>query len=69
MKKTTETFAKNLKRIREEQGLSLSDLGQLAGTSHANIKYIEDYGTSPKIEMAMAIANALKVDINELLKE
>ena len=41
--------SKNLKRIRRERGLSLTELAELSGVSKGMLSQIENNGTSPTI--------------------
>ena len=57
-----------LKRLREEAGLSLIQLGEAADLSPVTIWRIEKGERSPRLETLRSIANALKVEIGELVR-
>lgn len=62
-------FSRNLIRIRKEKGLSQKELADLAGLSQRMIVYYECESGNPPIEKIQKIANALKVNPNDLLLE
>jgi len=63
-----ENFAKRLKTIRAEKGLSQEDLALLCGIDRTYIGRIERLERSPSIDILEKIANGLKISISELLK-
>jgi len=67
-KKTTPFFGSNLKRLRIENGLSQTELGQKVGLSKRMIVYYENESESPPVERVAALAKALNVKIDALLK-
>lgn len=62
---TTETIARRIAQVREERGIGVRELGRLTG---AHIWRIESGQHSPSIETLEKIANALDVEIEDLLK-
>ena len=66
-KKTT--IAKNIKRLRKQQGLSQDKLSKLADISHNTIIKIESGAIQiPTIDTASKIAKALGVSLDDLMK-
>lgn len=62
-------LASNLRRLRVARGLSLSELARVTGTSKATLSGIEAGGANPTAETLAALAQALRVQIAELLEE
>ncbi len=57
-----------LRELREAQGLSQEDLAQLAGLKSGTIYKLEaGVNRNPKIDTLIAVAQALGIDITELL--
>lgn len=64
------TIAKNIKKLRKQQGLSQDKLSKLADISHNTIIKIESGAIqSPTINTAQKIARALGVTLDDLMKE
>lgn len=61
------SVAENIKRIRKKRGFTQKELGNLCGINEANIRKYENDRQNPKIETLQKIANALRVNITELL--
>jgi len=62
-------IGKNMKKFRQEKGISQDRLSKLADLSLNTIVNIESGGNpNPTIETLNKIANALSVTINELIK-
>lgn len=59
-------FADNLKRIRNEMGLSQEEFAKLLKTSKQNISRYEARQVSPKISTAAKFADILNVSLSEL---
>ena len=59
-------FAGQLKRIRTQRGLSQAKLAQLCDTKVTNISRYEVGSVKPNIEMAVKIARALEVSLDNL---
>ena len=69
MAKTIPTIAKNIKKRRNEKGLSQDKLSRLADVSHATIIKIESGGIqSPTIDTVQKIAKALGIGLEDLTK-
>jgi transcriptional regulator with XRE-family HTH domain len=62
-------FIENLKKFRNERGLSQMRLAELCGTSTGYIGEIEIGRKFPSVEMVERIANALKVEPYLFFKE
>lgn len=57
----------NLKQLREEAGLSLSQLGRLCGKSKAHMWELEkEASNNPTLKTAYALANVLEVDVYDI---
>lgn len=61
------SVAENIKRIRIEKGFTQKKLGDLSGINEANIRKYENNRQNPKIETLQKIANALGINVTELL--
>lgn len=57
-----------LKQVRLEKGMTLETLSQLSGISKGHLSKIERQERDPKISTLVLIAEALKVDVNDLYK-
>ncbi|WP_419237597.1 helix-turn-helix domain-containing protein [Photobacterium leiognathi subsp. mandapamensis] len=57
----------NLKRLREEKGITQSDLGNAAKTTAKTVMNWESGKTEPKASELIALSKKLGVSINELL--
>lgn len=63
-----ETVGQRIRRIREEKGLGLRELGRRADISHSYLSQIENGNKKePKSYILRALAHELDVDYNELL--
>ena len=63
----TNFFASNLKKIREERGLSQSKLASLAGVNQTTIDRWENKEIAPSIDNVEDLANALNISLPDLL--
>ena len=63
------SLAEKLKRLREGAGLSQSALAERAGLSLRSIQNWEQGHRLPKAAAVLALAEALKADVGELLAE
>ena len=64
------TIGKNIKRYRQEKGLSQDKLSKLADLSLNTVVKIElDDSPNPTIETIQRIAKALDVSVDDLLKK
>ena len=62
------TFAKTLRKLREEKGLSQKQLGRQLFVNHSTIARWENASRLPDATMIHRIANSLGVDANELFQ-
>lgn len=60
-------FSENLKRIREQRGMTRLDLAAASGISNAAVGYYENGKREPQASTLTAIAAALRVSTDELL--
>lgn len=68
MIKKISTIARNIKKYRQEKGLSQDKLSRMADVSHATIIKIESGGIqSPTIDTVQKIAKALGVGVDNLI--
>lgn len=64
------TIAANIRRIRNQRGISMDRLSKLANVAFHTITKIEAGSTpNPTISTVKKIAEALKVSIDELMRE
>lgn len=63
------SLGENLRKIREQQNLNLSDVSELTGISKAMLSKIERGESVPTITTVWKIANGLKITLNDLAKE
>lgn len=56
-----------IRRIRKEKGLTQKQLGERCGIADSNIRKYESGTQNPKLETIQKIANALEIDIDNLL--
>lgn len=69
MSKEISTIAKNIKKYRAKMGVSQDKLSKLAGITLHTITKIESGATpDPRIKTVKNIADALGVDIDDLMK-
>lgn len=61
------TIARNLRRLRENAGVSLSTLAKAAGVGKGTLSSLEAGAGNPTIETLWALAKALDVPFGELL--
>ncbi len=62
------SFGDNLKRARLEKGLTQEQLGQLVGLSRRMIIHYEKHATHPSTDKIAALAQALGIKIEVLIK-
>lgn len=60
-------FAENLTRLRTEKGISQEKLADIVGVSQAAIWQYEHRLATPKISIALALANALGTTCEALM--
>lgn len=58
-----------LKEIRNARGLSQRELSEMTGVDRVTIARYEGGQCIPKVDKAVALASALNVSLDELLKE
>ena len=56
-----------LKARREELGMSVNKLSELAGMSHVSILKIESGENSPQLRTVLKLAAALEMDLGDIL--
>jgi transcriptional regulator with XRE-family HTH domain len=61
-------FAQNLRRLRNEAGISQEELGARAGIQMADISRYESAHRDPRISTVARLAVALEVRISDLLE-
>lgn len=61
-------FAKKLRKLREERGLSQKQLGEKLYVNHSTVARWENANRLPDAAMLLRIAGCLDVDINSLLQ-
>lgn len=57
-----------VREIRQRRGLSQDDLAAMTGLEHSYISYIESGKRNPTLKTLHRIADALKVQLSELLR-
>jgi len=62
-------IVENIRRIRQEQGISLSRLAKLTGVTKGYLSKIENSTKVPPFSTLIKIASALRTDVNLLLSE
>jgi transcriptional regulator with XRE-family HTH domain len=67
MEQKTEKILENIRKKRLEKKISLLNLALDVGISHSHLYYIESKRVIPSIDVFVKIAEALKVDIKDLL--
>lgn len=69
MSKNISIIAKNIKKFREKKGISQDKLSKLADVTLHTITKIESGATpDPRIETVKKIADALGINIDDLMK-
>lgn len=58
----------DLKKFREEKKMSQASLAKAAGIAQSTVCYIESGKKNPSIKTAIALANALGLDLNSLIQ-
>ena len=61
------TVGQNIRRIRQEKGLTQKQLGELCGINEANIRKYESDRQNAKIETLKKIADALQSPLEDLV--
>ena len=68
MKSESAKLGRNLKRIREEKGMTQGDIVRTLGVSRSFVSNIENGNTNPTLSTITNLAKALGVPSDELLK-
>ncbi|GAB3344133.1 XRE family transcriptional regulator [Modestobacter lapidis] len=63
------TLGRNVRRIRQERGLSLGNLAREAGLAKQTLANLENGAGNPTVETMLAVARALGVGVNWLVTE
>lgn len=64
-----EVLAANLRALREQQALSLSEVARRSGIAKGTLSQLESGGGNPTIETVFSLSNALQVPVSILLNE
>ena len=67
--KLTNDIGRKIKALRNERGLTMEKLGQIAGCSKAYISQLEHGVTKPSLSMLNRFSEALGVPVSELLRK
>lgn len=67
--KQRQRFAFMLKQLREDRGLTITELGDKLGYSIASISYWENKKTNPNLYKVMDVADFFGVPLNILIGE
>ncbi|WP_447964283.1 helix-turn-helix domain-containing protein [Nitrospira sp. Ecomares 2.1] len=59
----------NLKTLREQRGLSVRKLGEMAGVHYVSIVKMESGKLDPRLSTLKRLADALNVSVSELIGE
>lgn len=62
------TIGENIKRLREQAGMTQEDLGEILGITHSAVSLIESDKRGITVEKVQKIAKALGVTIYEILE-
>jgi transcriptional regulator with XRE-family HTH domain len=60
-------FSENVRRLREERGLSQTDLYRLADLHRTQVGRVEGAGVDPRLMTLAIIADALEVKVDDLI--
>ncbi|PZP85269.1 MAG: XRE family transcriptional regulator [Azospirillum brasilense] len=63
-----ERFAASLKQLRKERGVSHQMLADRAGVHRSTVSYIESGKIVPTILVAARLAQALEIELDELVR-
>ncbi len=61
-------IAENLKKFREEKGLTQEELAQFVGVNQSMIAHIENGLRIPSLAVSLELAEALNTTVDELCK-
>ncbi|WP_345023718.1 helix-turn-helix transcriptional regulator [Actinomadura keratinilytica] len=62
------TFGQRLRHLRKARGMTLSDLGDRVGRAPSQLSLLENGRREPKLSLLQALAAALEVPVEELLR-
>src|SRR5581483_1407618 len=62
------TFGQRLRHLRRARGMTLSDLGERVGRAPSQLSLLENGRREPKLSLLQALAAALEVPVEELLR-
>lgn len=62
-------IGRNIKAARSRKGIKQHQLAEAVKVSSEHISHVECASNKPSLELLIKIANALKIDINEILGE
>ena len=62
-------LGKNLKRLRTEKGFTQADIAKAVGVTCPYLSNIENGKVNPTLLTLAKLANALKINIEELIKQ
>lgn len=65
----TAAIVARLRKRREELGLSVNKLAEIAGMNHAGLLRIEDGSRTPMLRTALKLAKALEIRLSDVLSE
>lgn len=63
------TFGQRLRHLRRTRGLTLADLGERVGRAPSQLSLLENGRREPKLSLLSAIATALDVSVDDLLRK
>jgi transcriptional regulator with XRE-family HTH domain len=68
-KESTTIIGRNIRNRRNELNMTQAELSELAGITQATLSYIELGINKPQLDNLQALAEALQISIDELVKE
>jgi transcriptional regulator with XRE-family HTH domain len=68
-KESTTIIGRNIRNRRNELNMTQAELSELAGITQATLSYIELGTNKPQFDNLQALAVALQISIDELVKE
>jgi transcriptional regulator with XRE-family HTH domain len=63
------SIGENIRRLREQAGMTQADLGKVLGVTHSAVSLIENGKRGISLKQADKIAAALNTNLDELVKE
>ena len=61
------TFGQNVKEIRQEQGITQAELAKFANVQPSYVSQVENARRLPRVDIAIALAEALGISVDSLL--